>query len=154
MPLPEPGSEGINSTERAPLLASGSRKREMAEDQITTGRVTWTDLSVPKAEEIRDFYSKVACWQSEPVDMGGYKDFCMKSADGEVVAGICHARGDNAKLPPQWLIYIAVDDVEAAARECEVNGGKVIDGPREMGGGRCCVIRDPAGAVVALYEAG
>ena len=32
-------------------------------------------------------------------------------------------------------------------------GGRVVDGPRSMGGGaRMCTIQDPAGAVCALYE--
>jgi len=26
------------------------------------------------------------------------------------VAGICHARGANANLPAQWLIYVAVQE--------------------------------------------
>ena len=28
------------------------------------------------------------------------------------VSGICHARGSNADLPPVWLIYITVADLE------------------------------------------
>jgi len=31
---------------------------------------------------------------------------------------------------------------------------KKIDGPRSLGTGRFCVIRDPAGAVCALYQSG
>ncbi len=34
--------------------------------------------------------------------MGGDSDFCMNQpADGKTVAGICHARGENASLPPR-----------------------------------------------------
>ncbi|MGI8923195.1 MAG: hypothetical protein ACR2HJ_03990 [Fimbriimonadales bacterium] len=33
---------------------------------------------------------------------------------GERVSGICHARGENAGASPQWLIYIAVDDLRAS----------------------------------------
>jgi predicted enzyme related to lactoylglutathione lyase len=31
-------------------------------------------------------------------------------------------------------------------------GGKVGAGPRMMGGGRFCVIQDPAGAMCALFK--
>lgn len=31
-------------------------------------------------------------------------------------------------------------------------GGYELDGPREMGNGRFCVIGDPAGAVCALFQ--
>jgi len=41
-------------------------------------------------------------------------------------------------------------DADASAGRCAELGGHVIDGPREMGGMRFCVIQDPAGAVMAL----
>ena len=74
----------------------------------------------------------------------------MSDQDGNVVAGICHARGSNAGLPPQWLVYIQVASVAASARMCQDLGGKVLDGPRRMGAQDFCVIQDPAGAVAAL----
>ena len=117
------------------------------------GSITWRDLTVKDAEAVRDFYSKVAGWKSSPVDMGGYDDFNMNlPGSDETVAGICHARGPNAKLPPQWLIYITVADVDDSAKRCVELGGKIIDGPRKMGEYRFCVIQDPAGAVAALID--
>jgi hypothetical protein len=115
------------------------------------GSITWRDLTVKNAEAVRDFYSKVVGWKTAPVDMGGYDDFNMNlPGSGETVAGICHARGPNAKLPPQWLIYITVADVDESAKRCVELGGKIIDGPRKMGEYRFCVIEDPAGAVAAI----
>ena len=115
------------------------------------GSITWTDLTVSNAPEIRDFYAQVVGWQATPLDMGGYTDFCMGPADAPV-AGVCHARGSNANIPPQWLIYITVDDLDHSISECTRLGGRVIDGPRPMSGGRFCVIQDPAGAVCALIQ--
>lgn len=117
------------------------------------GRIAWTDLTVPDAPAIRDFYSKVVGWSFAPVDMGGYDDFNMNQPEsGETIAGICHARGVNAELPAQWMIYITVADLDASIAQCKKLGGHVISGPRGMGSQRYCVIRDPAGAVAALYE--
>ena len=117
------------------------------------GTVGWRDLTVPDAEKLRDFYAKVVGWESQDVDMGVYSDFSMIPPGGtEAVAGICHARGTNANLPPQWLIYIVVEDLERSATRCAELGGEVIDGPRSLGQGRFCVIQDPAGAVCALYQ--
>jgi hypothetical protein len=85
--------------------------------------------------------------------MGGYSDFSMMTPlSGKTVAGICYAQGVNADLPPQWLIYITVEDVDQSVARCIELGGKVITGPRELGEqGRFCVIQDPAGAVAALF---
>ena len=118
-----------------------------------TGSITWCDLTVPDAGKIGDFYSKVIGWQPEPVSMGDYDDFSMNlPGSGETVAGICHSRGVNAGIPPQWLIYITVDDVHKSADICRETGGEVLIEPKSMGHyGTFCVIRDPAGAVAALF---
>jgi len=82
-----------------------------------------------------------------------YEDFNTNvPATGKPAAGVCHARGANADLPPQWLVYIVVEDVETSATRCVELGGTVIAGPKNMGShGRYCVIRNPAGAVAALF---
>ena len=119
----------------------------------TAGAILWHDLTVPDADAVRAFYEGVVGWTPSPVDMGGYSDFSMIApGSGEVVAGICNARGPNADFPAQWLMYIGVEDVDACAARCLALGGEVIHGPRTMGGGRFCVVRDPAGAVAGLYQ--
>jgi predicted enzyme related to lactoylglutathione lyase len=122
-------------------------------DALKMGTIGWVDLTIPDAPAVRDFYAAVAGWSPAPVPMGGYDDFAMTAAGtGEAAAGICHARGTNAGLPPQWLIYITVPDVDAGAATCLELGGQVLAGPKDMGGyGRYCVIQDPAGAVAALF---
>jgi len=120
---------------------------------MSIDKITWHDLTVHDAGKVRDFCAKVVGRRAEPVDMGDYSDFNMVPPGGkEGVAGICHARGPNADIPPQWLIYITVDDLDRAAADCTANGGSIVISPRTMGGGRLCVIRDPAGAVCALYQ--
>jgi len=118
------------------------------------GAISWTDLTVKNAEEVKNFYSEVVGWKSAAVEMGGYSDFNMNlPSSGKTVAGICHARGVNADLPPQWLVYITVEDVDKSAKRCVELGGKVIAGPNGMGSyGRYCVIQDPARAVATLFE--
>ena len=115
------------------------------------GTISWQDLTVADAERIRDFYQAVIGWEPEPLTMAGYSDFVM-NADGDAVAGICHARGANAGLPPVWLVYITVDDLDRSIEECHRLGGSLVAAPRSYGGGRYCVIKDPAGAVCALYQ--
>jgi len=109
------------------------------------------DLTVPSAERVRDFYKCVVGWTASDVAMQGYSDYCMHPPGGDPVAGICHTRGINANIPPAWLIYITVADLDASIARVKELGGAVLDGPREMGG-RMCVIRDPAGAVCALFQ--
>lgn len=117
------------------------------------GDIVWTDLTIPNAEEVKDFYKGVVGWEIQPLSMGEYDDYVMKTAEeGTGVAGVCHARGTNAGLPPQWLVYVAVSDVNTSAKRCVEMGGKVLDGPRKMGDKDFACLQDPAGAVLAIIS--
>ena len=117
------------------------------------GKIGWFDLTVDDAERVRDFYQQVVGWKSEGLDMGGYEDYCMLPEDGGPVAGVCHARGANAGFPAQWLMYITVANLDESLAQCRALGGEVVRGARGLGGqGRFAVVRDPAGAVCALFE--
>ncbi|CAN1500065.1 COG3324 Predicted enzyme related to lactoylglutathione lyase [Fimbriimonadaceae bacterium] len=114
----------------------------------TQGTINWHDLTVPNADEVRDFYSAVVGWTYEGLDMGGYEDYVMKSPSGDGVSGICHARGVNAGVPAQWLLYITVANLAESLEKVVANGGEIV---YRSNGGTMAVIKDPAGAVCALY---
>jgi predicted enzyme related to lactoylglutathione lyase len=118
------------------------------------GTIGWVDLTVPDAQQVRDFYREVVGWDSVGLDMGGYEDYCMNvSGTDETVAGICHARGANAAAPAVWMVYINVANLDASMAAVTSRGGEVLSAVRTMPGqGRYCIIRDPAGAVATLYE--
>lgn len=117
------------------------------------GRVGWIDITVDDASGLKDFYSKVVGWTVDNVSMGNYDDYAMAMpASGEAVTGVCNARDSNADLPPGWLIYIVVADLDASIAACTENGGKVTVAPRALSGGRFCVIEDPSGAAAALFQ--
>jgi len=128
---------------------------------VELGTVTWVDLTVAAAPEIRDFYEAVVGWTPREVDMGEYADFEMLPPDSaaesgstpavapKAAAGVCHARGGNAKLPPQWIIYVPVKDLARSLYACQRLGGKILHrlSPHYV------LIQDPAGAVMMIYQA-
>lgn len=127
--------------------------RPMSE-KPAVGSIGWVDLTIADAEGIRDFYAEIVGWQPEALDMGGYSDFVMKEPEsGKSVTGVCHARGGNADLPPQWLVYFVVVDLDASLAAVARRGGKALSAIRSMGPtARYVVIQDPAGAVCMLYQ--
>jgi predicted enzyme related to lactoylglutathione lyase len=117
------------------------------------GLVGWVDLTVDNAPEVRDFYRAVIGWEYREVAMDeGYADYSMTTMEGQDVTGICHARGPNEGLPAQWLVYFTVADLDLAISEVRARGGALLRAPFEMDAGRYAVIRDPAGAVCALFQ--
>ena len=117
------------------------------------GVIEWRDLTVDNAEQVKNFYSKVVGWNTSAASMGDYDDYNVNLPHSdETIAGICHARGSNAKIPAQWLMYVRVESVQDSVKQCIDLGGAIIDGPRKQFGGIFCVIQDPAGAILALLS--
>ncbi len=123
----------------------------MEEQQI--GLMSWPDLTVPDAPKIRDFYGAVIGWKSVGVDMGGYEDYVMMADGDNTAAGIVHAKGVNADLPPMWVPYFLVADVAASVSAAVERGAVVISEIADMGEGQYCILRDPAGAAFAVASA-
>ncbi|MDO6428436.1 VOC family protein [Thalassotalea sp. 1_MG-2023] len=121
--------------------------------KANTGEMAWLDLSVQNATEVKDFYQNVIGWQTNEVSMGDYQDYAMLTpGSGDAVAGICHAKGCNIDLPAAWLPYFLVADIEQAVTATKEKGGELITDIKSMGQDKYAVIKDPAGAVCAIYQ--
>lgn len=115
---------------------------------VELGKPFWHDLTVKDTAQLIPFYEAVCNWKTSEHDMGEYADFNMTTQDGDTVAGLCHARQENANLPPVWLMYVAVPSLREALAKVEALGGKVVDQRTAF-----AVVCDPAGAHLALWEA-
>jgi hypothetical protein len=71
----------------------------------------------------------------------------MRRPDGVSAAEICHAGGDNAGIPPVWILSLPVDDFEESLRLVREGGGEIIKRSTDAGH---AVIRDPVGVCIAL----
>lgn len=120
------------------------------------GCISWMDLTVADASKTRDFYQQVVGWSVEDVEIedGGelYSDYNMCGADGKPAAGICHARGVNQGLPPIWMLYLPVGNLDESLRRVEEEGGRIIKRQGADGDGNCtcAFIEDPVGVCFAL----
>lgn len=129
----------------------------MEKPKYVQGTINWRDLTSDKAEGLREFYQSVAGWTSQGLDMkdGGdaYQDYVMKDANENSVAGICHSRGANTGVPPQWIMYISVENVDESVENALKLGGKLLKEYKSKEGNLVyAMIEDPAGAVFALAK--
>jgi len=99
----------------------------------------------------KKFYSELIGWNPADSGMPGM-DYTLFKAGDKSHAGMMAMPSEIPKeVPPHWMAYIAVDDVDAAAKKVEQLGGKILHGPEDVPGvGRFCTIADPTGAVVSL----
>ena len=122
-------------------------------EKIQVGEIIWRDLTINNAKEVSGFYADVIGWEKQPVSMGDYDDFNMCSpSTGDHIAGVCHARGANSDIPPQWMMYVRVENVEKSIQTVKDLGGSVLKGPTQYSGDTYYVISDPAGAVLTIFS--
>lgn len=141
----------VVSSEQMPPDAKASESKKV-------GRIYWLDLTVPDASATRDFYQQVIGWAVQDVPMKdgdvNYVDYNLLGEAGNPIAGICHARGANADLPPVWMIYLPVGDLADSLRRVEEEGGKILKAVSDDDGTYAyAAIEDPVGVYFALIQA-
>jgi predicted enzyme related to lactoylglutathione lyase len=115
------------------------------------GAFSWSELLTDDTAGARAFYPAVFGWTFDETD--GYTEW---KVDGRSVAGMmARPPGMPAEVPPLWMVYFAVDDVDAAAARIPELGGTVAAPPMDIPQGRFAVVEEPCGAVfqiIALAE--
>jgi hypothetical protein len=106
----------------------------------------WSELATTDTEKAKAFYGAVFGWGAvtHGEGPGAYTEL---SVNGRSIAGMMlKPPMIPAEVPPFWLTYFTVDDVEAAAKEITKLGGAVVAGPIDVEPGRFVVATDPGGA--------
>lgn len=113
------------------------------------GAATWVELQSRGVDASAAFYGDLLEWTPGPED-DGYR---MLQRQGQPVAGLMAMPPEvPADVPSYWLVYFAVDDVEAAVRRVEELGGSVVVSTMTVQEMRFAVVADPSGAVFALLR--
>lgn len=118
------------------------------------GKFVWYELMTTDMTAAETFYKDVVGWDARDSGMPGTK-YTLFNVGERPVAGLMTMPESalEMKVPPAWLGYIGVDDVDAAAARLAAKGGKVHRAPDDIPGiGRFAVVTDPHGAVFALFK--
>lgn len=126
-------------------------------DKPSSGTIAWHDYTSEYAEEMKKFYEQVFNWTSDGIPMkdgeNEYEDYVMKTAEGNVVGGICNLRGKNTGIPKQWMVYITVEDPGDTAQKAVRLGGKIIKEYHDKEGNLMyAMIEDPIGTVFGIAK--
>jgi predicted enzyme related to lactoylglutathione lyase len=117
-----------------------------------TGTFCWNELATTNLEAAKKFYTELFGWKLKESQAAGmvYNEIV---AGGQEVGGMYQMGPESGKGPSQWMAYVAVEDVDAKAKQVEELGGKVCVPPTDIPNvGRFCVINDPAGATISLIK--
>lgn len=117
------------------------------------GEFSWVDLGTTDSDGAKKFYGSLLGWTFEDMPAGPGMIYSMAKL-GEQTVGALYQMGQDMKgMPPFWMSYVTVDDVEARTKKVSAAGGKVHKEPFDvMDVGRMSVVQDPTGAVLALWQ--
>ncbi len=121
----------------------------MSDDYPKHGSFCWNELMTTDMEAAQGFYGSLFGWNYK--DSMGDMPYAIVDSGGREQGGIMPMPPEADQMSPCWGAYVAVDDVDASARQAEELGGKVLLEPRDIPHvGRFCVIQDPQGAVLSM----
>jgi uncharacterized protein len=115
------------------------------------GQFVWYELTTPDVAGAKKFYPPLTGWGTQQFD----KDYTMWTTRGVPFAGIFQLGPEQRQkgIPPNWMPYVDVDNVDDTARKATSLGGKTMHGPQDIPNtGRFAVLQDPQGAVFGVYK--
>ena len=113
------------------------------------GAPSWNELASPDLDASSIFYAALFDWTVEPFE--GSPEPYLTIKNGDVVNGGIRTLNSPGP-PPHWLVYFAVDDLDASLAKVSELGGATHAGPIDIGIARIAVVADPQGAMFALYD--
>ncbi|HEV2642594.1 MAG TPA: VOC family protein [Candidatus Elarobacter sp.] len=120
-------------------------------DGMKVGEFSWHELTTTDNTRAFDFYSALFGWERRhTMDMGAMGTYQMYGDDERDFGGMFNL-SPGMPAAPYWMLYVTVDDADAAVERVKANGGKVMNGPMDVpGGNRVAQCMDPSGAVFAV----
>jgi uncharacterized protein len=122
-----------------------------AHDNTTAGEFTWHELYANDSPSAWKFYSELFGWkQLAEMDMGAPGKYLIYGQGEKQYGGMMNKMAPE--MPPSWIYYIHVDDLDSAIGRATSKGAKTLFGPMDVPDGtRVAQLTDPQGAMFALH---
>ncbi|HEY8809872.1 MAG TPA: VOC family protein, partial [Solirubrobacterales bacterium] len=113
--------------------------------------VVWNELNTRDPEAAKSFYGAVFGWgfEEREFETGTYASIKVGE---DSIGGMIDITGRAPdEVPAHWLVYFAVDDVDAAiAKATDSGGGVALEAFDIAEVGRIAIVKDPFDAVFAV----
>jgi predicted enzyme related to lactoylglutathione lyase len=117
------------------------------------GTFCWVELVANDALMAGRFYEIVFGWDKREIPMGPDSVYTIWQSGGRDVAAMYGRGPAEREGPSHWRSYLAVDSADDMARKALELDADVLAEPFDVFDiGRMAMLRDPSGAMIALWE--
>jgi len=116
------------------------------------GGMCWHELYTRDGARADAFYREVFAVHTTKVENDKNVDYARYDRDGRPVCGRLEMTAAWGEVPPHWLVYFAVTDLEASLATLRSLDGRLIHGPFATPMGPSAMVCDLQGAVFALTQ--
>jgi uncharacterized protein len=119
------------------------------------GTFSFADVMTTDVEGAKSFYTQFFDWGAHTLREGTDSEFTLFHKEGAPVAGTFDLPQDQRDqgVPPNWVSYVNVDDVDKATERARDSGATIVVEPYDVAdAGRLSVFLDPQGAALCLWE--
>ncbi len=120
------------------------------------GAMTWNELLTRDVDGAKAFYGAVFGWTTTAMEIPGGEYTIWHRPDQAAEQGVggmlAISEGMPAGMPPNWMVYFAVEDADATAAKAQDLGGGVMAAPFDISVGRIAVLTDPQGAAFSVIK--
>lgn len=119
------------------------------------GTFCWSELGTTDAAGAKAFYGSLFGWTYDDRHMGEMGTYHLVKNRADDLGGMWQMSGPQFEnVPPHWMFYVSVEDVDATVARVPGLGGKVVAPPMDIPEtGRIAVLEDPTGAKISVYQA-
>ena len=116
------------------------------------GSFCWNELMTQDTTKAGDFYTNVFGWARNVMNFGPMEYTMFLNGD-RPNGGMFKMTPDMGPIPPNWLVYFAVDDCDAKVQKATELGANVMKPADDIPGiGRFAILADPQGAAFAIIK--
>ena len=109
----------------------------------------WNELLTNDIQKAGDFYTNLFGWTKE--QFGG--DYTIFKNGDRGAGGMYQISSEMGPIPPNWMVYFAVNDCDAMAQKTADLGGSVMRAPEDIPTiGRFAILQDPQSATFAIIK--
>ena len=122
------------------------------------GKIIWRDLLTNDPVASQRFYGELFGWEFEKIgeasNLSSNSAYTLIRHNGQLIGGMVDTVALNGRKDiSQWVVLMAVEDLDARAKAVVASGGEIVTPPTDLQArGRLALVTDAEGALLGLLE--